>query len=60
MVLNQNSKFVFSFLFVKGMTDRVPVKGNCVDSGPRLLAETLSSLLLSYQTGYRTQNITIL
>jgi len=36
------------------MTDRVPVKGNCVDSGPSclvaisgsLVAETLSKLLL--------------
>jgi len=24
------------------MTDRVPVKGNCVDGGPSLVAETLS------------------
>jgi len=31
-------KTVFLFLFVieKGMTDKVPVKGNCVDSGPSL------------------------
>jgi len=28
------------------MTDRVPVKGNCVASGPSLAAETLSWLLL--------------
>jgi len=41
------------------MTDRVPVKGNCVDSGPNLVAETLSRLLLN-QTGYRMQNITIM
>jgi len=27
------------------MTDRVPVKGNYVDSGPSLVAETLSRLL---------------
>jgi len=33
------------------MTDRLPVKDNCVDSGPILLAETLSTLLFSYQTG---------
>jgi len=50
----------FLFFLKKGMTDRVPVKGNCVDSGPSLVAETLSRLLLSYQTGYRMQNITIL
>jgi len=42
------------------MTDRVPVKGNCIDIGPSLVAETLSKLLLSYQTGYRMQNITVL
>jgi len=42
------------------MTDRVPVKGNCVDNGPSLVVETLSRLLLSYQTGYRIQNDTIL
>jgi len=29
------------------MIDRVPVKGNCVDSEPSLVAETLSWLLLS-------------
>jgi len=45
MVLNQNN-------------NRVPVKGNCVDSGPSLVAETLSKLLFS-KTGYRTQNITV-
>jgi len=39
------------------VTDRVPVKGNCVDSGPSLVAETLSRLLLSYQIGYCMQNI---
>jgi len=37
----------FPFFLEKGMTDRVPVKGNCVDSGPSLMAETLSWLLLS-------------
>jgi len=26
------------------MTDRVPAKGNCVDGGPSLVAETLSWL----------------
>jgi len=62
MVLNQNTKtvFVFSFPLKKRMTNRLPVKGNCVDSGPSLVAETLSRLLLSYQTGYRLRNITIL
>jgi len=45
MVLNQNS--IFIFFFEKGMTDRVPVKGNCVDIGPSLVAETLSWLILS-------------
>jgi len=39
------------------MADRVPVKGNSVESGPSLVAETLSRLLLSYQTGYCMQNI---
>jgi len=34
--------FLFSFLFEKGMTDSVPVKGNCVDIG------------LSHVTVYRT------
>jgi len=34
------------------MSDCVPVKNNCVDSGSSLVAETLSRLLLSYQTGY--------
>jgi len=29
------------------MTDRVPVNGNCIDSGPSLVAETLSRLLLT-------------
>jgi len=29
------------------MTNRVPVKSNCVDSGPSLVAETWSRLLLS-------------
>jgi len=42
------------------MTNRVPVKGNCVGSGPSFVTETLSILLLSYQSGYRMQNITIL
>jgi len=27
------------------MTDKAPVKGNCVDSGPSLMAETLTRLL---------------
>jgi len=35
------------------MTDRLPVKDNCVDSGPILVAATLSRLLFSYQTGYQ-------
>jgi len=40
------------------MPDKVPVKGNCVDSGPSFVAETLSlRLLLSYQIGYHMQNI---
>jgi len=43
----------FPFFLKKGMTDRVPVKGNCVDSRPSLEAETLSRLLLSYHIGYR-------
>jgi len=34
------------FLFEKGLTDRVLVKGNCVDSGPSVVVETLSWLLL--------------
>jgi len=29
------------------MIDIFPVKGNCVDSGPSLMAETLSWLFLS-------------
>jgi len=34
MVLNENSTvFVFPFFLKNGMTGRVPVKGNCVDSG---------------------------
>jgi len=33
--------FLFSFPFEKGMTDRMPVKGNRLDSGPSLVAETL-------------------
>jgi len=49
MVLNQNS--IHIFFLKKGMTNRVPVKGNCVNSGPNLVAGTLSRLLLSYQTG---------
>jgi len=38
------------------MTDRVPVKDNCVDSGngPSLVAEKRQVIV------YRTQNITIL
>jgi len=42
------------------MIYRMPVKGNYVNNGPSLVAKTLSRLLLSYQTGYRMQNITIL
>jgi len=42
MVLDQNS--IISFLFEKGMIGKVPVNGNCVDSGPSLVAETLSGL----------------
>jgi len=37
--------FLLSFLFEKGMTDRVPVKGNSIDPltvGPSLVAETIS------------------
>jgi len=31
----------FPYFFEKGMTaDRVPVKGNCFNSGPSLVAET--------------------
>jgi len=41
MVLNQNSILVI-LLFENGMTDRVTVKDNCVDSGPSLVRETLS------------------
>jgi len=33
MKLSQNG-ILITFLFEKGMTDRVPVKGNCADSGP--------------------------
>jgi len=33
--------FDFPFFFEKGITDRVPVKGNCVDSEPILVAETV-------------------
>jgi len=40
---------LFSFLFDIGMTDRVPVKGNCVDSGPSLVAETLRKILLYHE-----------
>jgi len=45
MALNQNN-------------NRVPVKGNCVESGPSLLAETIPKLLFR-KTGYRMQNTTI-
>jgi len=38
MVLNQNS--ILIILFEKGITDRVTVKGHCVDSGPSLVTET--------------------
>jgi len=31
---------LFFFRFVKGTTDRVQMKGNCVVSGPSLVAET--------------------
>jgi len=34
------------------MTDRVPMKGNFVDSGPSLVVETLS--WRTYKTGYVT------
>jgi len=37
---NQQTLFLFFFLFEKGMTERVPVKGNCVVSGPSLVTET--------------------
>jgi len=47
-------------VFLFSLTDRVPVKGNCFDSGPSLLAETLSWFLLCEKIGYRTQNITLL
>jgi len=40
------SKHYSYFPFVL-ITDRVPVKGNCVDTGPSLVAEPLSWLLLS-------------
>jgi len=39
--------FQISFLFEKGMADRVLVKSNYVDSEPSLATETLSNLLLS-------------
>jgi len=32
----------FPFIFEKEMTGRVSVKGNYIDSGPSLVAETLS------------------
>jgi len=39
MELSQKSIFIsLSFIFKKGMTDRVQVKGNCADSGPSLVA----------------------
>jgi len=42
MKLNQNSILIcLSFIFKKGMTDRVQVKRNCADSGPSLVTETL-------------------
>jgi len=51
MVLNQNSIRTFLSFWKKEWL---------IDSGPNLVAETLSRLLLSYQTGYRMQNNTIL
>jgi len=45
MELSQNSILII-VSFLKEMNDRVPVKGNCVDSGPSLVAGTLSWLLL--------------
>jgi len=41
-IVDIKTVFIFSFPFEKGMTDRVPVKGKCIDSGPSLVAETLS------------------
>jgi len=46
MVLNQNNIFIFLSFWKRNDWDRVAVKGNCVDSGPSLVAETLSWLLL--------------
>jgi len=38
MELSQNSIHIsLAFIFKKGMTDRVQVKGNCTDSGPMQL-----------------------
>jgi len=51
VILTTNNKYLnlmskhysyFSLFFEKGMTGRVPVKGNCVDSGPSLVAEPLT------------------
>jgi len=43
MEFSQNIILIFLSFFVKVMTDRVPVKGNCVDSGIiSLVAESLS------------------
>jgi len=36
-------------VFLFSLTDRVPVKGNCVDSGASLVAETLRKILLYYE-----------
>jgi len=43
----------FPFFFEKGMTDRVSVKGNCIDNVPSLVKETSLWLFLSWKTGYR-------
>jgi len=39
---------ILIILFEKGMNDRVPLKGNCVNSGASLVAETLSWLLITF------------
>jgi len=46
MELSQNSiLIILFFLKKKGMNDRVPAKGNCVDSGSSLVKKTSSCLL---------------
>jgi len=45
MELSQNWFSCYPFIFKK-MTDRLPVKGNGVDSRPSFMAETLSWFLL--------------